>query len=374
MRLAPVLFVLLSAAHAQQQPDDTASLLAAGNAAYLHGGYEAARQAYLQAWELAQQLPPDDPLRYDALKRLASVRAAAGDFADADNYLQMAINWREHLPILADPKLPEDLLQSVVYSRAMRNYDRALLILDRIITLHRAMSGLPSAPVADDFSRRAQIEMEQKKVPEAINDLKTALDMRTGLKGPLDASLVADLDRLGSAQTAMRAYEEAEAVYRHALVIRESLLGKEDPDLITTIDGLAYACFGQKKYDEADPIYQRLIALWIKSTGPNHPMVAVALDKVAVFYAEQKKYSEAKDATERANAIRTHALAIGLVAAAAEQQAEGNKDDALALYRRAVSVTDVPDPIYDELHAEITKMVAVLAPPDKPAVKKPTKR
>src|SRR5215472_17074165 len=126
MKFALLLPVLL-AAYAQQPPD-AASLLAAGNGAYLHGDYDAARQSYLQAWELAQQLPLDDPLRYDALKRLASVRAAAGDFADADQYIQMAINWRENLHILADPKLPEDLLQSVVFCRAMKNYDRALLI------------------------------------------------------------------------------------------------------------------------------------------------------------------------------------------------------------------------------------------------------
>jgi tetratricopeptide (TPR) repeat protein len=371
MRLALVLFLLLPAALAQP---DAAALLAAGNAAYLRGDYEASRQSFLQAWDLAQQLPPDNPLRYDVLKRLASVRAAAGDFADADNFLAMAINWRENLHIFNDPKLPDDLLQSVVISRAMKNYDRALLILDRIVTLHRAISGLPSMPVADDFSRRAQIESEEKKIPEAIIDLKTALDMRTQIRGALDASLVADLDRLGAAQTAQRAYDEAEAVYRHALVIRESLLGKEDPDLIATVDGLAYALFGQKKYDDAEPVYQRLLALWIKSVGPNHSMVAVALDKVAVFYADQQKYAQAKDATERANAIRTHALAIGLVAAAAEQQAEGHNSDALALYRRAVAVTDVPNPIYDELHTEIVKMVDLLKPVPKPPVKKPTKR
>lgn len=372
MKFALVLLLLLSAAHAQQP--DASSLLAAGNASYLRGDYEAARQSYLQAWELAQQLPLDDPLRYDALKRLGSVRAAAGDFADADQYLQMAINWRENLHILADPKLPEDLLQSVVFCRAMKNYDRALLILDRIVTLHRAISGLPSVPVADDFSRRAQIELEQKKVPEAINDLKTALDMRTSLRGPLDASLVADLDRLGSAHTAQRAYDLAESVYRHALVVRESLFGKEDPDLIATVDGFAYALFGQKKYEEAEPVYQRLVALWIKSVGADHPMVAMALDKVAVFYAEQKKYAQAKEATERANAIRTHALAIGLVAAAAEQTAEGNHDDALGLYRRAYAVTDVPSPIYDELHTGVGKLIATLQPAAKPPVKKPTKR
>ena len=368
MRLAVILF-LVSTAHARP---DTATLLADGNAAYLRGDYETARQSFLQAWELAQQLPAEDPLRYDVLKRLSSVRAAAGEFADAETYLQMAINWRENLHVQNDPKLPEDLLQSVLFARALKDYDRALLILNRVQILHRGIAGLPSVPVADDFSRRAQIELEQKKVPEAIVDLRAALDMRSQLKGPFDPSLVADLDRLGSAQTNQRAYDEAEKIYRHALVIRESLLGKEDPDLITTIDGLAYACFGQKKYDDAGPLYQRLIALWIKSVGAEHPMVAIALDKVAVFYADQKKFAEAKEATEHANAIRTHALAIGLVAAGTEQTAEGNNDDAIALFRRALAVTDVPNPMYDQLHSEIAKMVDVLAP--KPAAKAPAKK
>jgi tetratricopeptide (TPR) repeat protein len=364
-----VLFFLLAAAAPAQEQPDAASLLAAGDTAYLHGDYPAARQSFLQAWEVAQQLAPDDPLRYDVLKRLASVRAAESDFADADNYLQMAINWRENLHILNDPKLPDDLLESVLFSRALKNYDRALLILNRVMMLHRAVSGLPSVPVADDFSRKAQIELEEKKMPEAILDLKAAIDMRTALKGPLDASLVADLDRLGTAQTAERAYDQAEGAFRHALIIRESLLGKDNPDLIASVDGLAYACFGQQKYDEADPIYQRLIGLWIKSVGPDHPMVAMALDKVALFYADQKKYAEAKEATDRANAIRTHFLAVGLVGAGAEQSAEGNDADAKALYKRAIAVMDPPDPLYEQLRKGTVALLKSMTPPPKKATK-----
>src|ERR1035438_5230875 len=67
-----------------------------GDALYLKGNYEAARLAFTSAWELAQQTPKDDAVRYDILKRLTSVRAAAGEFADADNWLQQAITWREN--------------------------------------------------------------------------------------------------------------------------------------------------------------------------------------------------------------------------------------------------------------------------------------
>jgi tetratricopeptide (TPR) repeat protein len=154
-------------------------------------------------------------------------------------------------------------------------------------------------------------------------------------------------------------------------VIRETLLGKDDADLIATVDGLAYACFGQKKYAEAEPIYERLIALWVKSLGDDHPMIAMALDKVSVFYADQKKFDQAKEAQDRANAIRAHFLASGLSGAATEQIEEGNKEAALALYRRALAVMDPPNPVYEELRSQIEEIVKNQEQPPKVTKKSP---
>src|SRR3954453_1460023 len=128
-----LLLLLVSAACAQE---GIPPLIAAGSASHVKGDYEAARQSFLQAWELAQQTPPADPIRYDILKRLTSVRAAAGEFADADTWLQMAINWRETTLGPSDPKIPDDLLVSVSLARGMKNFDRALFILQRVMFLH----------------------------------------------------------------------------------------------------------------------------------------------------------------------------------------------------------------------------------------------
>jgi tetratricopeptide (TPR) repeat protein len=216
--------------------------------------------------------------------------------------------------------------------------------------------------------------MEKKNVPAAVRALENAISIRTKAAGPLDPSLIGDLDRLAGAQISQRAYDRAEEAYRRALVIRETLLGKNDADLIATVDGLAYACFGQKKFEEAEPLYQRLIGLWVKSVGEDHPMVALALDKVGTFYAEQKKYDQAKEATERANAIRAQFLATGLSGAATEQVAEGNKDAALGLYRRALAVMDPPHPVFEETRTEIQEIVkAMAAPTPKPPVRRPVK-
>src|SRR6266567_7505868 len=119
MRL--LLSILAIAAMAQEPAPDIPLLMKAGGDSYMHGDYEAARQSYVKAWDVAQQTTPDSPQRYDILKRLTSVRAAAGEFADADTFLQMAINWRETILGPSDPKIADDLLISVSLCRGMKN-------------------------------------------------------------------------------------------------------------------------------------------------------------------------------------------------------------------------------------------------------------
>ena len=356
------IIALFAAAVVQEPADEIKPLMDAGYAKYMHADYAGARELYEKAWTLVDQGPQDNPLRYDVLKRLSAVRAASGEFPEADHYLQMAMTWREVTLGADDPKITDDLLQEISFCRSMKDYFRALALVNTVLARHAKAKTYESVEVADDYSRMAQVLLEQKKAEDAISPINTAIQIRTKLYGPLDPSLVYDLDRLGTVQTALRAYDKAEDAFRHALVIRESLYGKQHADLISTVDGLAYACFGQKKYDAAEPIYQRLVGLWEFSVGPEHPMVALALDKVAIFYADQKKYDEAKDAADRANAIRAKFFASGLAEAAAEQMEEGNKDAAVALYRRAFSALDPPNPIYEEMRAQLETLLNTIAP------------
>ena len=360
--MTAALILLVLASMQEAPPVDIASLLRAGDASYLKADYEAARQSFQKAWELAQETPPDNSARYDILKRLTRTRAAAGEFTDADQFLQMAINWRENTLGKDDPKIADDMLLDVSLCRSMKDYERATAVLKRVMTMHAAREGFDSKPVADDYSRMAQIDLDQKRLEEAVSDLNMALSIRTRLAGQLDPSLVPDLDRLGQVYITQRAYENAEWVFQRALVIRESIYGKMNADLIATVDGLAYSLFGQKKYDQAEPLYQRLIALWIGSVGPDHPMVAIALDKVAVFYQEQQKYEQANAASDRAHAIRAASLATGLITDATRRYDQKEMATSRALLERALKVLDPPNPIYDELHQQAVSMLKVLGP------------
>ena len=339
-----------------------------GDALYLKGDYETARQTFARAWELAQQTAKDNPERYAILKRLTSVRAAAGEFADADNWLQQAITWRENTLGQKDHGIPDDLLISVGLCRGMKDFDRALVILRRVQSLHVDFYTPDSPMVADDFSRIGGVYAEQKKIHEAVSAIDAALVIRGKLGGPLDPALIPDLDRLGEYHTLLRDYPLAESAYRHVLVIRETLYGKTHADLIATVDGLAYALFGQHKYDEADPAYQRLIGLWEFSVGKDHPMVAVALDKLAVFYSAQKKYPETRDALERSTAIRARFLAMGISQQATQAFTEGHPDQVKTFYQRGLAVLEPPSPINEDLRGEFEGMLKALdVPPPKSA-------
>ncbi len=353
-------------------PPTIPQLTKEGDAFYLKGDYPAALQSFSRAWGLAQQTQKDDPVRYDVLKRLSSVRAAAGEFADADSWLQQAITWRENTMGQKDHKIADDLLISVGLCRGMKDFDRALVILRRIQSMHVEAYTFDSTMVADDFSRMGSVYAEQKKLDNAINSIDAALAIRIKLGGPLDVSLVPDLDRLGEYHTLTRAYDSAEAAFRHVLVIRETLYGKTHPDLISSVDGLAYALFGQQKYDEADPVYQRLIGLWESSVGKDHAMVAVALDKLAAFYAAQKKYSEVRETLERSTAIRARFLAMGISQQATLAYTEEQPEQVKAFYRRGLAVLDPPNAINDDLREQFEAMLkAMEAPPVKSA---PVKR
>lgn len=351
-----VCLALVSAA-AQVPITGFPSLLDSGDASYMRGDYDAARQSFEAAQELIGNSAGAGPARYDILKRLTRVSAASGDLAAADHFLRQAIAWRESTFGADDPKLHSDLLEAFAICLRLKDFDRALSLVGRVLALDTAASGPDSKPVADDYSRMAQVYQEQKTPEAAVGALNMALAIRTALAGPMDPTLIADSDRLAKVYLDLRQYDNAEYILRRALVIRESLYGKAHADLIDTVDGLAYACFGQQKYDEAETLYRRLIDLWVGSVGQDHPMVGFAYDKIALFYAYQKKYDQAQQAVEHANAIRARSLGTGLEVAAGWQWEQNKAAPTKALLDRALKTLDPPDPVYDDLHKEVEAML-----------------
>ena len=350
-------FALVCGVVAQQLPPSVAppgvapptieETLSAANGKYMHHDYQASLDLYEQARQAIEQTAPENPQRYEVLKRLAAVSGAQGGRQAAIDYLQSAIQWRWDQISRDDPTVLIDRVLQVNLYRAMENFTQARVVLLSVMSKHQGLSGFRTIAMAEDYSLMGQIYMDEKNFSDAAEQLETAAAIRGAISGQLDVSLAPDLDRLGAIYLALHTYDKAESIFRRTLVIRESVLGTENADLLATLDGLAYSYFGQDKFDEAEPVYQRLIHLWSKSVGETHPMLALALDKVGIFYAAQKKNDQAREAFEHANAIRANSLAAGLSTEAGYAREAGYLATAAALYARAVRVLDPPNPIYD---------------------------
>ncbi len=374
-----VYFAMLCAGAAQDvqsPPQNTianiGATLVAANTAYEHHDYTASLDLYRQAREALEQTAPENPQRYDVLKRLAAVSGARGDYQNAIDYLQKAIEWRWDWVSRDDPAVLGDRVLQVNLYRAMEDYAQARVVLMAVMAKHQGLSGFRTIAMAEDYSLMGQIYMDEKNYGEAAEQFESSTAIRGAISGQLDVSLVPDLDRLGSVYLTLHSYDKAEEIFRRALVIRESILGTENADLLATVDGLAYAYFGQNKFDEAEPMYRRLIHLWTKSVGETHPMLALALDKVGIFYATQKKNDQAKAAFERANAIRANSLAAGLSTEAGQERDAGDLTGAAALYVRALRVLDPPNDLYDAAREQAASKLRAVedAIPPKPAERK----
>src|SRR5436190_24243966 len=87
--------LLIAPAFPDDQPTEIQQAIQAGESGYKKADYETARAAYEKAWQLVQETPGNNPARYDILKRLTAIRASLGQYAEADAYLQLAMNWHE---------------------------------------------------------------------------------------------------------------------------------------------------------------------------------------------------------------------------------------------------------------------------------------
>lgn len=341
-------------------PSRVQVLLKEGDGAFAHGDYAAARQSFEKAQQIAQQLPADSPIRYDLVKRLTSTSAASGKFADAERYLEQAVKWRESTIGSNDPKLADDLLLSVTLNMRTEEFDQALATAQRVQAMHVEAYTSESIPVADDLVRIGKIYLAEKKPNEAVHSLIAAIGIRTKLVGSLDPGLLPALDELNVAFRAIGSgggnslCPGCEGSYQQALTIRETLYGENSTELIGTVEGLADTYSNEGMYAAAEPLYLRLLALWEQSVGKDHPMIAVTLDKLVVFYTKVGKPEKAREALARSVAIRARFLAVGLSHQAADAISENRREQAKALYQRALTALGPRGPANEELIAQIT--------------------
>ena len=122
-------------------------------------------------------------------------------------------------------------------------------------------------------------------------------------------------------------------LYRQALADREKQLGADHPKVARSASDLGLLLRNQGERAAAEPLLRRALEIDERALGTDSPSVAEDLENLATVVAEE----QALGLYRRLSEHRDPAIAArNLARLAASQEKRGNRDAALALYRRAL--------------------------------------
>ena len=234
--------------------------------------------------------------------------------------------------------------------RQKGQYDEALLLAERALTMREKILGPDHRDVADSLHALASLYDDKSDYVKAEPLNLRALAIREKTLGLDHPDVAKTLNHLAWIYGVREDYAKAESFYRRALAIQENAFGANHPEVASTLNDLALLYYEKGDYDQsiltnqrvlaireemlgpddsgvalalnnlalvylkkgdyakAESLYQRALPIWEKVLGPDHPSVATALHNLARVYLETGEYTKAAPLYQRALAIRERAL------------------------------------------------------------------
>ncbi|HYI00391.1 serine/threonine-protein kinase, partial [Hyalangium sp.] len=287
------------------------------------------------------------PLLARTLSLGARLRAGAGDFPSAEEWLRKAMvaaaegkdgallarAWGDLIMLVGDSQgrfqealLLRPAMENIVeladddWIRAsaldslgtalmgMGKYEEAGQVFSRALELRLKTGPEENLGVAGSINNLGAVLFYTGKYEEAREKYARALELRERILGPEHPRVARSLNNLGNVLREMGRFEEARQTHARALALREKSLGPEHPDVAGSLNNLSAVLEELGQYEEARAAQARVLAIWEKTLGPEHPDVAIALSNLGVILGELGKHEEARQMNERALALQQKVL------------------------------------------------------------------
>jgi tetratricopeptide (TPR) repeat protein len=190
--------------------------------------------------------------RADAQQILGWIYSAEGKYAQAEQYIQQALEIYEHLPE-PDQRSIRGCLADLAYAYEQQgNYTQAEPLL------------MQSLEIGQKVLQPGHVEF--------------AIMLRS----------------LGRYYRKQGKYAQAEPFYRRALAISQKAMGKEHPFTVFLLQGLGNIYQGQGQYAQAESLLMQSLEIGQKVLQPGHPKIAPSLSFLGELYLEQGQYAQAE--------------------------------------------------------------------------------
>ncbi|WP_159916574.1 tetratricopeptide repeat protein [Pantoea sp. 18069] len=337
---------LAVSAQSAADPAATAALaLNFGNALDALGRGDQALAAWQRSADIAERLPPDAPVRAQALSALARAHAARGETEPAARYNQRLLDDRMAL----SPALKADALErqalidaaqgqsaaaraALAQALALREQGaendpmallRTLSALAAMLTQdgdHDAAAGLHGRAVAllEQSAPQAQAlaghlnelglwQLQRREYATAAHMLERALvivaghDANSLETARISANLAQLHEARGEGAKAQALYARALAIYEEHGDAAEPLLGQAQ-----ALNFLAGQDYRQRRLAQAEARFLRALALTEQAAGAQSPRLLPLLDNLVTLYRSQQREGQARAHAERAERLRSN--------------------------------------------------------------------
>lgn len=224
-------------------------------------------------------------------------------------------------------------------------HDRALVELERALTLTRTHVGHAEPAVADILHEMGHAHDRNGDFEEGARLHRQALDLRERRFGKKHEDVVASMGSLGSALVWSGEPAEGERMLRDALELGQEIYGSEHQQISAIRQKLAESLRVQGKHDEAESHIREAVRLDRLLLGPDHAYLASALDALSALLNQQGDHVESAEAAREALAIRQRALgpehpslAHALTSLGGAMHNQAKFDEAAEYYRQALSI------------------------------------
>ena len=262
----------------------------AGKFYYFVADYDKAQALYERVLQSIATTPNQEPVISACYNNLASVSMDKGNYNQAFEYHQKALQMIE--------KLPDDNARSLAEShyglgrvyKNMGKYSESLQHFQKSLELMET-AGYDQTRIGNVYNAIGVIYLEQDNdLDKALKYFQKARDILKAVNGERNEDVALVNSNIASVYRQQQKYEESIEINKNILDIYHEIYGERHPLIGRIYLNMSVTYRDQKNYAESERYLLSSLDITSGIFGPIHPDVGTAYVNLAGLYGEQGKY------------------------------------------------------------------------------------
>jgi len=312
------------------------------------------------ATKRVKNLEPNHPDLATAYNNLADACLQAGNYKEAGNYFQKALDIKQKNVPKNHPDLAVAYNNLGVAFENTDDYSQALTYYHKALDIKRKIFGDAHPETASTYNNLGSVYTQTGAYNRAIESYRQAL---AGMEKNSADMLGSVYGNLGAAYRSKGDYNRAISYYQQALQQIRKAYGTDHPNAIFIYNNLGSVFKDKGAYQEAIEYFRRGLDIALKKLNAKHPQLAGLYNNLGVLYTEKGDYARAAEYHQKALDIRIGNSDVSSNTAASYDNLgilyseQGRYDEALDYHYQAL---DIRKETLDEDHPDIADTYANL--------------